>query len=301
MLMVGTSGHLEDLDRELTIAEDVSVTWIAPPRPELGDDPGVVSVLLDGDRVATVVDDEVAPGRPLPGVKGKCLASDGRGLLVGTESAHVLRLPFGAGDFEAVQSFESVPGRDAWENPAAPTPDLRSLAVTSAGTWLLNVHVGGLWRSVDGGSTWASVIPAEADVHEVAVSGDGGVVVAAARGFGWSLDDGSTWSWTADGLHAPYARAAALDGDTAFVTASSGPFSSDGRLYRARLGDSFEPCRGGLPESFPYNLDTGCLTAAGGSVAFGTSDGHVYQSADGGSYFELLAERMHPVQALRYC
>ncbi len=301
MLMVGTSGHLEDLDRQYTIAEDVSVTAIAVPRPDLGGASTPVHVLLDGERVAAAGEFDLAPVAPVQGLRGTCMVATGKGLLVGTESAHVLELVPGSGALEAVSAFDAVPGRDSWENPAGPTPDLRSMAVTSAGTWLVNVHVGGLWRSADGGATWAAVIPPEADVHEVAAGDGARAVVAAAQGVAWSEDDGLTWTWTTDGLHAAYSRAVALDGDTAFVTASTGPTSSDGRLYRGRLGGSLEQCRGGLPESFPYNLDSGCLTARDGQVAFGTDDGHVYRSTDGGTGFELVAERMHSVQSLRYC
>jgi hypothetical protein len=301
MLMVGTSAHLEDLDRQYTIAEDVSVTAIAAPRPDLGGERATVHVLLDAQRIAAVGEYEVAPVASLPGLRGQCMVATGRGLLVGTEGAHLLELRSGGSAVEQVHSFDAVPGRDTWENPAAPTPDLRSMAVTSSGTWLVNVHVGGLWRSTDGGVAWSTVIPPEADVHEVSAGGSGRVVVAAARGLGWSEDDGLTWSWTTDGLHAAYSRAVALDGDDIFVTASTGPSSTDGRLYRGRLGGALEQCSTGLPGSFPFNIDSGTLTARDGRVAFGTPKGEVYESTDGGSRFDLLAERMHAVQALRYC
>ncbi|HLN06448.1 MAG TPA: hypothetical protein VK217_09230, partial [Acidimicrobiales bacterium] len=184
--------------------------------------------------------------------------------------------------------------------PAASKPDLRSIAVSSAGSWFANVHVGGVWRSDDGGQSWRSVLPPEVDVHEVVTGENRRVAVAAAIGFGWSEDGGDTWQWTTDGLHASYSRAVALDGDTAFVTASTGPETTDGRLYRCSVGDRFEPCSGGLPESFPFNLDTGSIAASAGQVALGTRNGRVFRSSDNGSTWELAAEGMRRVRTLRF-
>ena len=109
------------------------------------------------------------------------------------------------------------------ENPAAPLPEIRSIAVSSTGSWFVNVHVGGVWRSDDSGQSWRIVIAPESDVHEVVAGEQGRVAVAAAIGFGWSDDNGDSWKWVTDGLHAGYSRAVALDGDAAFVTASTGP------------------------------------------------------------------------------
>ncbi len=297
MLLLGTKGHLEDLDRQFSIAEDVSVTAIA-----VGTGNGVwgAYVLLDGNRIASVGEYELAPVAHVELGTGQSMAAVDDGLLVGLEGARLARLDLFEGGLTRVESFDAVPGRATWENPASASPDLRSIATTDARTWLVNVHVGGVWRSTDRGSTWTNVVPADDDVHEV-VNGSAGVaVVAAARGFGWSLDDGATWQWTTEGLHAAYCRAAAVDGDVAYVTASTGPSSRDGRLYRSRLGDAFEPCGGGLPDSFPFNLDTGCLAAREGEVALGTPDGHVWRSKDRGESFETVTERVGRVQVLRF-
>jgi hypothetical protein len=295
MLIVGTSEHLEDLDREYTIGEDLSVTAVAVassgPR---------VFALLDCVRIVRVDALELAPVAELATADAQSLAADGATLVVGREGAHLVTVDVASGRIAELASFDAVAGRDGWENPAGPTPDLRSLAVTRDGTWLVNVHVGGIWRSADRGATWSCVVPSETDVHEVVAGADGPVAAAAAGGFGWSRDDGLTWEWTSEGLSAPYCRAAALDGEAAFVTASTGPNTRDGRVYRARLGTGFEQCRAGLPESFPFNVDTGCLAAHGGEVAFGTRDGRVFRSSDGGATFALVAERMRPVQAVRF-
>jgi hypothetical protein len=298
MLLLGTKRHLEDLDRQFTLAEDVSVTAIA-----VGTGGGVwgAYVLLDSNRIARVDEYELAPVARVELGAGQSMAAVDGGMLVGIAGARLARLDLMEGGVSAVESFDAVPGRTTWENPAGPSPDLRSIAVTEAGAWLPNVHVGGVWRSADSGAAWVNVIEPDDDVHEV-VTGRGGVVVAAAaRGFGWSLDDGATWQWTTDGLHLSYCRAVAVDGDVAYVTASTGPSTRDGRLYRAeRLGAAFTPCGGGLPESFPFNLDTGSLAARDGEVALGTPGGQVWRSRDRGDTFETVTERVGRVQVLRF-
>ena len=314
MLLLGTTDHLEDLDRQLTIAEDVSVTAIAVGDAVSAGGARRAYALLDGQRVAGVDEYELAPlGSVGPG-KGQSLAVVRGGLLVGLEHAQLAELRLaepslaepslaipGRTDAEllAVQPFGMLPGRATWESPAGGEPDLRSIAVTGRGTWLVGVHVGGVWRSDDAGSTWTNAVPADDDVHELRAGG-GAVVAAAARGFGWSLDDGVTWQWTTDGLHAPYCRAVAIDDGVAYVTASTGPSTRDGRLFRASLGSAFEPCRGGLPESFPFNLDTGSLAACGDEVALGAPDGQVWRSHDSGETFEMVTERVGRVRVLRF-
>lgn len=307
MLLAGTDRHLEDLDREYTLAEDAAVTavCVAPVTARSAGSltpgaTGTVYALLDAERVVRVDEHDVVPLGRLDAGRGQSMAAAGAQLVVGVEGAHLVVLDVERGEAMALPAFDEVAGRDKWENPGASSPDLRSLAVAPDGPWFADVHVGGLWRSGDGGRSWTSVLPPDDDVHEVATGAGGPVVVAAARGFGWSTDDGDTWTWSTDGLHAPYARAVALDGDTAYVTASTGPRTADGRLYRCRLGEPFEQCTGGLPDSFPFNLDTGCLTARAGDVALGTREGYVYRSADGGGTFERVTERLPPVRVLRF-
>lgn len=294
MLYVGTKTHLEELDRSYTVAEDTEVVALAASPGE----PGEVFALLDGERVDQVGELELSPRYKIAPPAGQSLAltTDGR-QLVGLAGAHIL-LATRDGAVEVVSSFDSVPGRDSWENPAGPTPDLRSLAVASDGTWFAGAHVGGLWRSRDSGATWENLVEPKADVHQVLAGEAGLVCVAAAGGFGWSEDGGESWSWSSEGLHAPYCRAVALDGTTVYLGASTGPRGEDGRLYRAEIGGAFEQCTSGLPPSFPFNIETATLAAGRGQVAFGTSSGDVYRSGDGGASFERVAAEMRPVRCL---
>jgi hypothetical protein len=151
---------------------------------------------------------------------------------------------------------------------------------SSGGDLWVNVHVGGLWRSGDRGKNWHGVIEPGADIHEVRAE-KGTVAVAAAVGFGWSEDGGKSWSWNTEGLHDSYLRAVCIDGGTAYVSASDGPFTACGAVYRAPLGSAFVRCREGLPKCFPGNVDTGHLDAVGGRVVIGFGQ-EVHFSDDGG-------------------
>jgi hypothetical protein len=294
MLLVGTSRGLQDLESGEAFVDRMAVTALAP-----GGANGCCAlldrrslVMLDGHRSGTV------PAGELPAPDGQSLAvlPDGT-VAVGRTGARLITVGL-HGEVRDVPAFQALPGRDDWENPANPTPDTRTMAVGRQ-RWWVNVHVGGVWWSEDAGETWHGAVKPEADVHEVRVGADGTVAVAAAVGFGWSEDDGGTWSWTADGLHGHYLRAVALDGDTAFVSASDGPFTKRGAVYRARLGSSFVRCEAGLPEWFAGNVDSGCLDAAGGRVALGFGD-RVHVSEDKGQTWRTAAVLDEPVTAVRF-
>jgi len=293
MLLVGTSHNLQDLDTGEEFVNGMAVTALAPGAAAdwyaLLDRRFVV--LLDED-----MGDTVSVGE-LPEPDGQSLAVLADGTVVVGRTGACLTTVGLHGEVRDVPAFQAVPGRDGWENPANPTPDTRTMAAGPK-RWWVNVHVGGVWWSEDGGMTWHGAVEPEADVHEVRTGTDGRVAVAAAVGFGWSEDDGESWSWTTDGLHGHYLRAVALDTDTAFVSASDGPFTKRGAVYRSRLGSSFVQCEAGLPHRFDGNVDSGLLDAADGRVAVGFGD-HIYVSEDRGQTWRVAAVSPEPVTAVR--
>jgi len=160
------------------------------------------------------------------------------------------------------------------------------------------VHVGGIVRSIDGGTSWTPTIDIESDVHQVIAGPEAGVVLAAAAvGVAISRDRGETWKVDTDGLHATYCRSITLAGDTLLVGVSEGPSSRRGAVYRRPLaGDGpFERCEKGLPEWFEGNVDTHRLAAAGDTVAFATEDDRVFLSEDAGASWDEL----EPVAGIR--
>jgi photosystem II stability/assembly factor-like uncharacterized protein len=159
---------------------------------------------------------------------------------------------------------------------------------------------GGLWHSGNRGETWRVVLPAENLIHDVFVSPGGPILVASDAGLGWSVDSGSTWTWTTEGLEVPRVFSAVLDGQVAYAVAATGPDGSQAALYRGNLGQPLERCSTGLPESFYFDVGSGRLDALAGRVAFGTRDGKLFHSKDKGRSWELSAQRMGTVQAVRF-
>ena len=98
--------------------------------------------------------------------------------------------------------------------------------------------------------------------------------VAAAVGVGQSSDGGNTWYWSTEGLHATYCRAVALAEGWLLASASTGPATTEGAVFRRPLGDPQAPftrCgederHHGLPRAFPPNVYTFELAAAGPAV-----------------------------------
>jgi hypothetical protein len=229
-----------------------------------------------------------------------CLAPSADGLLVGTSQARLLRLD--AGTLVPVDSFDRVEERVKWYTPWGGPPDSRSMAM-DGGTIYVNVHVGGIIRSRDGGASWEPTIDIDADVHQViAADGHPGLVLAAtAQGLASSDDAGQTWTFHTDGLHGSYCRAVSVAGETLLVSASEGHRGRRAAVYRRALigpGEPFEKCVQGLPTWFGSNVDSHCLAAAGSVAAFGTEEGAVYRSIDAGETWEPAATGIAAVRCL---
>jgi hypothetical protein len=292
MLLVGTADGLYDLSlngteerRTLDGADVASVSgdWA------IADD---AVVALDTGQTIALPD----------GLEPQCIvALDGGRALVGTTDARVVEVggPEGPARDEL---FDAIPTRSGWSTPWGAPPDTRSLALAPAGPFA-GVHVGGVWRR--GPTEWIEVVPAEADDHQVAYT-DGVLAVAAAIGVGQSADAGETWHWSDDGLHASYCRAVAVAGDWLLATASTGPGTREGAVYRRPLGDPAAPftrCGGddaGLPWAFPHNIDTFELAAAGPLVAVGTPTGELYLSDDSGAAWHTLSSALPGVRCVEF-
>ena len=95
----------------------------------------------------------------------RCCLPVGGQLLVGTDDARVLELS--GEDWSPLQGLDATPGRDLWYagtalidgNLIGPPLGVRSMCATCDGQALLvNVHVGGIPRSTDGGMVWRPTI-----------------------------------------------------------------------------------------------------------------------------------------------
>jgi len=239
--------------------------------------------LVDGREVVRIRAGAVETVASVEEEVGRCLLPSADGVLVGTANARLAFVRSGA--VEMVGSFDDADGRESWYTPWGGPPDTRSLSAGLDGALFANVHVGGILRADGSDGSWEPTIEVDADVHQVLADPQaaGHVVAATALGLAESLDAGGTWRFTADGLHAHYARAVAFDGDVVFMSASTGPRGGRAALYRRAAGeDSFQRCTDGLPEWFDRNIDSHHLAASAGLVVFG-GDGRLFVSEDGGA------------------
>lgn len=236
-----------------------------------------------------------------PGLRAECLAdtraNDAEGVLIGTSDARLIRVGAAAAAF--VDGFDTAPGRERWYTPWGGPPDVRSITEDRAAVYV-NVHVGGVLRSLDGGASWQPTIEISADVHRV-VTGGGNVYAACARGLCISSDAGETWRTAAHGLHATYCRSVAVCGSTLLLSASDGPSAGRAAVYRSTDGaQTFERCRSGLPDWFDGNVDSLCLDALpdGGLCAFASESGELFTSTDQGATWSRLAQGLGAVSCV---
>jgi hypothetical protein len=225
-----------------------------------------------------------------------CLSLTDR-LLFGTSSARLFSVV--DGQATPLDGFDRAEGRGDWYTPWGGPPDTRSITEWDRDVYV-NVHVGGILRTDDGGASWTPTIDIDADVHRVATA-EGLVLAACAGGLATSTDRGSTWSMRDDGLAAPYMRGVTVCGDAVLVSTSSGPRGGRSGVYRGALrgGGAFERCTAGLPEWFDDNIDSLCLDGPpDGSFAAFAADGRVFGSDDGGATWGELASGLPAVHAV---
>lgn len=222
-----------------------------------------------------------------------CLVVAGDLVYLGTDDARVLRVGPN-GDLEPLRGFDTVPGRDTWYAGSAlvdgrvvgPPLGARSMSATSDGAALLvNVHVGGIPRSTDGGVTWQPTIDVDSDVHEVCghPADPRTVIAASAIGLCVSRDGGASWTIEREGLHASYCSAVAFSEGDILVAASTDHFAAQGAVYRRPI-DGKSPLQPvpGVPGWLGGIVDTGCIATLGPAIAIADRAGNLYASADGG-------------------
>lgn len=254
-----------------------------------------VWAIVDGDEVwHSAGPDSWDHRSSLEGLRANCIAVTRAGVLVGTSDARLFRMT--EEGLDRVVSFDETEGRHDWYTPWGGPPDSRSITEDDDAVYV-NVHVGGIVRTTDDGTSWQPTIDIDADVHRVLALES--VVAACAWGLAVSEDRGATWTFRSDGLHATYCRGVAICGDALVVSASDGPRGGRAGLYRGSLaGGRLERCREGLPEWFDDNIDSSCLDGIPdlGAVAFGTTDGRVFASTDEGGIWTEVASGLPPVR-----
>lgn len=294
MILVATGNGLRDVDLQVHVdLEDERVTALAR------DDDGRWFAIVDRRRVlggSPREDWEVLAESAGPDLT--CLAAGSGRVLVGAEEAGLLEVRDGA--LAPVEAFGDAPGRDGWYTPWGGPPAVRSIAIAEDGAWYVNVHVGGILRSDDDGSSFTQLVDPDVDVHQVLVHGDLVVAACGAGGVMLSHDRGGLWETVTDGLHGTYCRAVAVSDAHVVVSASTGPRSERGAVYHRPLDRDvpFERCQLGLPEWFEGNVDTGWLHAVDDRIAFAAPGGRVYLSSDAGGTWMLVDGGLRDVAEL---
>jgi hypothetical protein len=292
-ILVATGDGLHTFDEG---GRELSVEHAGRPVRAVARDGPQIWAVVDRAQVWHCPDGEWRHIATLEGPEATCIAMTDA-IHVGSSGAHLFRLTGGA--LEPVFAFDAIDGRERWYTPWGGPPDTRSISEWGEDVYV-NVHVGGIARTNDGGRTWSPTIDIDEEVHQVATA-EGLVLAAGAGGLSVSGDKGATWSLRTDGLEARYARAVVVCGESVLVSASNGPRGGRAGVYRAGLEEGpFARCREGLPDWFDDNIDTYCLDALndGSCAAFGTTDGRVFVSDDGGIAWTELTAALAPVEHL---
>lgn len=240
-------------------------------------DPAAAWALVEGTDLVRIAPGSTQEVARLTDGRGLCVHEHRGTVFVGGKDARLWRLE--GGDLVRVASFDESPTRAEWTTPWGGPPDVFSLA-SHGDDLYVSVHVGGILHSDDGGRSWRATIDLHDDVHQVAVDDTGTVWAATGRrGLARSTDQGRTWQYLADGLHATYLLTVAVTDAGVLVSAQSGHAGSDTAMYLLD-GDRFEPVTG-LPASLS-GVSPRHLAASGLTAALVTDDGTVHLSEDGG-------------------
>lgn len=248
----------------------------------------------------------------------------------GTQPGALFRSDDGGRTFSLVESLWDHPQRKEW-NAGFGGQAVHTVVThpRDAGSVVVAVSTGGVYRSRDGGESWS---PSNTGVQAVFLPENqrfpefGQCVHKIAQDAGdparlylqnhWGVyrsdDTGATWESIGDSLPSDFGFAVAAHphkSGTLYVfpiqaDADRKPAEARCRVYRSQdAGRSWEPLTTGLPEGDHYGVvlrDALCLddgTPTG--VYFGNRNGEVYASADEGETWGLVAEHLPDVLCVR--
>ena len=224
---------------------------------------------------------------------------DADAVYVGSEPAEIWRSADCGATWREFDSFRAVPEAAEW-GFHSPTRDshVRDLrAVPGAADQLFaGIEVGGMVRSVDGGSSWKQLSGLNDDIHCVNLSADRAdrIYVATAVAPYRSDDGGDTWDMINDGLDRRYAlhiAAAPDDADLVLVTVSENARRGNPKLFRSTdAGRTWEMVQGvghgenpsDMVVAFDWDPEDANVVYAG------TDGGKLYRSGDRGVTWQAL-------------
>lgn len=285
-LLIGTTTGLYDSDLAEPVIEGTRINHVARQNGSWWAIDGKGRVHRDGEVVATADD----------GVALTCILPAHESTWVGATESRLYRVEDDR-TLSLDEFFAGAPDRDTWHTPWGGPPDIRSMSMDTDGSLFINIHVGGIIRYDNTGLS--STVDIDSDIHQVVAHPTrlGDVVAAGAYGVGYS-HNGHDFEFRNDGLHASYCRAVALLDDTLFVSASTGPRTSNAKLYRGALGEGpLTQCTDGLPDHFDTNLNTHGIAVGEDTVYAGVGDS-VWSSRDLGVTWQPTASDLPNITCL---
>lgn len=243
----------------------------------------------------------------------------------GCEPHSLWRSSDGGGTFELNTALWDHPHRADWR-PGAGGPAVHTIAPRPDGSMLVAMSTGGVYRSADSHGGWTPAnrgirVDFQPDeypeygqcVHRISVdAADPQRVYAQNHGGVFRSDDsGDSWQPITDGLPADFGFVVIAHpsrGDTAWVVPidSETMFPPGGQLQLARTDDAgatWTNVLGGLPAGHYASVmrDAADAIAYDGdaAIAFGTRNGSVYASVDGGATFSEVVHGLPDVLSVR--
>ncbi|MFO0697115.1 MAG: hypothetical protein U0230_26305 [Polyangiales bacterium] len=257
------------------------------------------------------------------------LDADGA-LWCGTIPGGMFRSDDRGASWTLVDALWNHPVRVRWNGAGADHSALHSICVDPRDpkTVVVAVSSGGVWRTRDAGASWephvkgmkAGYVPPEQaefpeyqDPHHVVQSPSNPAVFWCQHHMGIyrSGDDLASWQ-KLEAKPSSFGFAVVVhpkDADTAFfVPAHSDQKRApiDGRVVVSRTRDggaTFETLTKGLPQEHAYDLvlrHSLAISDDGDALAFGSTTGNLYATADQGETWSVLASHLPPTYSVRY-
>ena len=232
----------------------------------------------------------------------------------GTEPPKIYRYNCINEHWELVTDLSTLDIAKTWYTPWGGPPAVRSIAPAYQKGLYVNIHVGGILRTLDRGTTWQPTNEGlDLDVHEVATcrKRENAVYAATSGGFYLSEDGGESWKVRNDGLANRYARGIAIHPDEPGTVLISGSPTSPGRwrthgkrfsLFRTTDdGKHWKKVTHGFPEENDSEIDTHGITFSReipNQVLCGLRSGELFASSDAGLSWSTVSDNLQSIHSL---
>ena len=233
----------------------------------------------------------------------------------------------GVGAWQLVESLWQMPERQQWFGGGTDDPALHTICVDPRDSKriVIAVSCGGVWRSEDGGESWANRSkgmfaeymppprhddPNIQDAHRVVQCRGKPDHFWCQHHNGVFFSTSDLETWESAGPRFGFGVAVHPDDPTKawFVPAIKDELRvpKDGRFVAARTrdgGKSFEDLSGGLPADPSYDLvlrHALDIDQGGDTLAFGSTTGNLYVSEDQGDHWHAVTHHLPPIYVVRF-